>query len=109
MKHSFTVERGLPRALYLHPFEALACFLEQDVQSSIATCNQLINESRTILTGQVEKYEGVGNAFYVVIGPKVVSVSCEFDDKLFCEVETPFFVQQLTLWRDFCIAAGIAS
>lgn len=103
MKPNFAIENNLPRAIYDAPYESLGFFLEQDVQSSIGTCDHYLSEARACIAGRTEKYEGVGNAFYVLITPDVVEIVCEYEESLFCRLGTSAFVEQLEFWREFCI------
>jgi len=53
---------GYPRAELLNPNEALGTFLEQDIQGSKSTCEELLQNCEEVLTGIRNNWSWEGNA-----------------------------------------------
>jgi hypothetical protein len=64
----------------LHPL--IAAYLEQDVQGSTGTCQELISILDEIKEGRLREWSGTGNAHTVTIRPDIVVIHNEWDESL---------------------------
>ena len=89
-----------PRAEYAPPNEMLGWYLEQDVQSSPATCDELQSICTDVTSGAMERWEGVGNAHSILVEGENVTIRNEFDnDAEPCTVPIEEFQSALTQWK----------
>ena len=92
---------GYPRAEYQPPNEVLGWYLEQDVQSSPATCDELIRVCDEIIEGNRRDWQGIGNAHTVSIADSRVTVENEFSDSAQpCEVSIEDFKAAVLAWKE---------
>jgi uncharacterized protein YacL (UPF0231 family) len=91
---------GYPRVTVDPSLEALASFLEQDVQSSVNSSNELLS-----LIGRAERdgttWQGTGNAFTLTIRADGALLQCEFDEELSCCLPLADLHSALLAWRSF--------
>ncbi len=100
-KKFFFDKNNCPRAEYQPPNEILGWYLEQDVQSSPATCDEMLSVCSDVLSGQKESWEGVGNAHSIVINREAVVIENEFDESSGpCEVSIEELQTALKLWKE---------
>ena len=69
---------GFPRAEYSSPFQPLGWYLEQDVQGSTATCDEVLAICNDVINGEKNDWEGGGNAHTVSIEGNRVTIENEF-------------------------------
>jgi len=91
-----------PRAEVDTPHEVLGWFLEQDVQSSISWCRDLLKLVEHIESGRESPWEGTGNAHTLVLTGKGVRIENEYvDPPQSCELSLPEFKSALKKWLKF--------
>ncbi len=91
---------GVFRAIYPKEYQELGFYLEQDVQSSIAGCDELLSICNEILLGESPEWSGTGNAHTLTIKRSSVCIENEFvDDSIMCEVSLSDFQIALQDWR----------
>jgi uncharacterized protein YacL (UPF0231 family) len=87
----------LPKSL-----EALAWYLEQDLQKSMSCCDDMIKITESVEQGQLDSWKGTGNAHTVTINPKSVIIFNEFSDEVdSCSMATNEFKNAVLSWRNF--------
>lgn len=92
---------GYPRAEYQAPNEVLGWYLEQDVQSSPATCDELLHVCEEIVEGRRRDWQGSGNAHTVTIADSHVTIENEFSDSTeLCEVSIEDFKTAVLAWKE---------
>ncbi|MBX3417585.1 MAG: hypothetical protein KF851_08290 [Pirellulaceae bacterium] len=69
---------GFPRAEYSPPFQPLGWYLEQDVQGSTETCDEVLAICYDVMNGEKNDWEGGGNAHTVSIVGNRVTIENEF-------------------------------
>ena len=90
-----------PRAEYAPPNEMLGWYLEQDVQSSPTTCDELHSICIDVTSGDKGRWEGVGNAHSVLIEGENVTIENEFDDDAEpCTIPVKEFQNALKQWKE---------
>jgi uncharacterized protein YacL (UPF0231 family) len=100
-KH-FVDGNGFKRVEYDHPCELLGWYLEQEVQSSRATCAALQSECDAVLSGKKSEWQGTGNAHTVTIKNGNVVIENEFDeDAAPCKISIEEFKIALGEWNRF--------
>jgi len=92
---------GRNRAESPEGLEALAGFLEQDVQSSVTWCDELLSILQDIDHRVVPTWEGTGNTFTLTLDSRVASLQCEYDDGTCCCLAVSDFRAALQSWRSF--------
>ena len=65
---------GIPRAAVEPAHEPLAWFLEQDLQSNVAACDELLEHIKLIRSGQETEWEESGNAHVVSLTPQGATI-----------------------------------
>ena len=84
----------------------VGAFLEQDIQSSAESADELISFLDRIIAGSLQNWEATGNAFALVICREGVSIDCVWsDDK--CNVSLADFRESLVTWRKFISGRGV--
>jgi len=92
---------GYPRAEYQPPHEVLGWYLEQDVQNSPATCEELLRLSDEVINGNRPDWQGVGNAHTLSIKGNCVCIENEFSDSgTLCELSIEDFKTALLSWKE---------
>lgn len=77
----------------------IPCFLEDDVQGSVATCQELIDIVDAVRSGRLGEWEGTGNAHTVTITPGQVTIRCEFSDEFgIAHIPPAVFRECLEAW-----------
>jgi hypothetical protein len=74
----FIDEHGFPRAHFERPYEVLGYYLEQDVQSCIASCDTLIEICKQVESGLLASWSGTGNAHSIEILPDKVQIEKQY-------------------------------
>jgi|SRR5271163_805785 uncharacterized protein YacL (UPF0231 family) len=86
----------------LHPL--VGAYLEQDVQSDLAACDELIALIDDIVGGRRECWTGTGNAHTVIMKADGVSLINEYDDSLgIGHIPLDVFRKCIETWRE-CIS-----
>ena len=70
----------MPRCDAPAPNQALGYFLEQDIQSSLNSAAELIQQIDTISTGRTESWSGTGNAFNLELSKLGAEIECLWDE-----------------------------
>lgn len=69
---------GFPRAEYSSPFQPLGWYLEQDIQGSTKTCDEVLAICDEVINGVKNHWKGGGNAHTVSIDGNRVTIENEF-------------------------------
>jgi uncharacterized protein YacL (UPF0231 family) len=91
---------GFPRAEFSPPFQPLGCYLEQDVQGSIATCEEVLANCVDVINGEKNDWEGGGNAHTVSVERNRVTIENDFAETgqvLVISIED--FMSAVRLWK----------
>lgn len=100
----FIDDDGNPRAVAAPPKQALGWFLEDDVQGAPNSCRLILEEIERVERGEIDMWEGTGNAHTVTVRPDGVTIVNEFaDDSEPAEVSVDEFRVALTRWRDLIL------
>jgi uncharacterized protein YacL (UPF0231 family) len=84
----------------LHPL--IASFLEQDVQSSITSCDQYLQAIQSVCSGIVPEWIGIGNAHTLSIRRSEVTIENEWDDSFgIAHLSHSEMKKSLEMWREF--------
>lgn len=95
-------DHDFPRAEVETPYEVLGWFLEQDVQSSVSWCKELVGIIETIQCGRKARWEGTGNAHTLVLTQKRVRIENEYTDPpQSCELSLHDFENAILEWSTF--------
>lgn len=95
-------KNGYPRVSCPASLEVLGSYLEQDVQRSILSCDEIIQIIELVQQGKQESWEGTGNAHTITIGANTTTIFNEFSDTLDpCLMATNDFKSAIILWRKF--------
>lgn len=95
-------QHGYPRVDSAKSLEALGWFLEQDVQRSVSSCDEIIQIIESVQQGKLDFWEGTGNAHTVTIKPESVTIFNEFSDEITpCLITTSEFKDAVILWQEF--------
>ncbi|MEM9075141.1 MAG: hypothetical protein AAGE52_41975 [Myxococcota bacterium] len=100
LKVSFSEDRRL-RARIDPPLQALASYLEQDIQFSAEGAEQILTACANVLrTG--DEWEGSGNAFTVTSGTTSVRIECDYatGPGSSCVLTREDFVTAVQAWLD---------
>ncbi len=90
-----------PRAEYPPPFEMIGWYLEQDVQSSLSTCDELLRLCDDFCKGRRDEWQGTGNIHTVSIRDSRVQIENEFTDSAAsCVLSIDDFKTALLSWRE---------
>jgi uncharacterized protein YacL (UPF0231 family) len=88
-----------PRAEVDVPHAVLGWFLEQDVQSSLPWCRELVETIENIQAGRASHWEGTGNAHTLIMSGKGVRIDNEYvDPPQSCELSLPEFKRAVQAW-----------
>jgi hypothetical protein len=102
MKVEFRVDsRGFRRADPEHPYEPLGAFLEQDVQSSVNSCDELLGLIREAESARGELDCGTWNAHSIYLSSSGVRIENEFAPDCRCQLSLEDFRQAVLGWREF--------
>lgn len=71
---------GDPRARCNPPYELLGHFLESDVQSSIAFCEEILQILDQIDRSEITRWQQTGNAHTLFLEKKEVRIEAEYDE-----------------------------
>jgi uncharacterized protein YacL (UPF0231 family) len=74
-------ENGVYRAAFTGEMAIVGWFLEQDVQSSVQTCQSYIKSLEAVEKSQVEEWKATGNAFTIIAGTNQALIQSEFSDE----------------------------
>jgi uncharacterized protein YacL (UPF0231 family) len=95
-------KNGFPRVNCSVPLEVLGSYLEQDLQRSISSCDEIIQIIESIQQGKQDSWEGTGNAHTVTIEANSTKIFNEFSDTLDpCSMATDEFKNAIISWRKF--------
>ena len=93
---------NFPRAEVETPHEVLGWFLEQDVQSSIPWCRELVEIIENIQAGRDSHWEGTGNAHTLILTGKGVRIDNEYvDPPQSCDLSLHAFKRAVQEWLKF--------
>ncbi len=96
-----------PRAKYSSPNETLGWYLEEDVQSSLATCDELHSICKEVSSDAKKRWEGIGNAYSILIECGNVTIKNEFDDDVKpCTVSIKEFQNAIKQWKELLEESG---
>ena len=91
-----------PRAEVETPHKVLGWFLEQDVQSSISWCRELIELIEHIESGRESHWEGTGNAHTLILTGNGVRIENEYvDPPQSCALSLHAFKRAVKEWLKF--------
>lgn len=88
---------GFPRAEISPPCEPLASFLEQDIHSAGAA-EELIDMIRSVDAGEMDQWEGTGNAFTITLTPGSAHLENEYAPEEHCVVSSADLAIALRGW-----------
>jgi hypothetical protein len=73
---------GYPRCEVAPPYQAVGWFLEQDIQGSRGTANELLDEIEAVASGRQAGWSGTGNAFHLTLTPEGAEIECLWDEAM---------------------------
>ena len=74
-------EAGDPRARASRDREALARFLESDVQGSAASGLEILAAIEAVAEGRLREWTRTGNAYTLVLSPEGAAIEPDFDEE----------------------------
>jgi uncharacterized protein YacL (UPF0231 family) len=72
---------GDPRALCAPPCEAVAGFLESDIQGSTALGREILRAIERVRSGRLDAWETTGNAYTLSLTADGATIQSELDDE----------------------------
>ncbi len=91
---------GFPRAEYSSPLLPLGWYLEQDIQGSTATCDEVLAICDDVIYGVKNYWEGGGNAQTVSIDGNSVRIENEFaEPDQVLEISIEDFKSAVKSWK----------
>ena len=74
-------EAGDPRARAGRGREALAEFLESDIQGSTASGREILEAIDAVAEGRLPEWTRTGNAYTLVLAPEGAAIESDFEDE----------------------------
>jgi hypothetical protein len=78
----FRDAHGYPRCEAAPPHQVVGWFLEQDIQGSRRTADELLAEIEGIASGCQTGWSGTGNAFHLALTPAGAEIECLWDEAI---------------------------
>ncbi len=98
MIHIYTDPNGAKRVETYGSLDALASFLEQDVQSSTRFADEILSIVEELRRGDRSTWEATGNAHTVSLTRSTATIENEFTGES-CELDLATFAQAVSRWR----------
>lgn len=93
---------GYPRVDYSKSSEILGCYLEQDIQRCVLSCDETIQVIGLAQKEKLDSWKGTGNAHTVTITLESVIIFNEFSDEAYPYLRiTNDFKNAVISWRNF--------
>ena len=93
---------GFPRVEPNDVHPLVGWYLEQDIQQSPATCDELLAILDEVEGGKRSEWSGTGNAHTLTIKPEEVSIVNEWDENHSqAQIPLSLFRQCIEVWRVF--------
>ncbi|QVN14296.1 MULTISPECIES: hypothetical protein [Burkholderia] len=99
-------ERGFLHAEMAEGQKIVGDFLSGDVQGSVYAADEYINACLSVENGEVEKWEGTGNAHTVIIEKGGVEIFNEYTEESLRIIGIKTFRSYLEGWRRYLLEAG---
>lgn len=94
--------KGYPHAECSSSFEVLSWYLEEDIQSCVTSCNELIEAINNIQNGNDSFWEGTGNAHTLTLTSNSATIVNEFMDNISpCEIPLDELKEVIVKWLNF--------
>ncbi|RTZ98111.1 MAG: hypothetical protein DSY89_09975 [Deltaproteobacteria bacterium] len=94
-------DTGLLRARTADKDQALAVFLETDIQEDTALVAELLKQIKLLKKGKKKRYQSSGNAHTVTLTPKTATLESLYDDEApRYRLKLSHFQDVLTRWTD---------
>ena len=92
--------QGCPRAMADDlAYKSIVAYLEQDVQSSLVTVNDLLKSVSQVESGEIRNWQGTGNAHTVTLSSCEVEIENEFDDSQYLSISLDEYRKVLLSWK----------
>ncbi len=99
--HFHLDSRGHPRADFQPPNEVLGWYLEQDVQSCLASCDELLSACEEVVERKSTHWQATGNAHTIIITDTSVLIENEFSSRVqACKVSIKYFMASILGWKE---------
>jgi uncharacterized protein YacL (UPF0231 family) len=93
---------GYPRVDSPESIKILGWFLEQDIQRSINSCDEMLAIIDSVQQEKINYWTGTGNAHTISMTPELVTILNEFSDDVEpCSMKISEFKSAIILWRKF--------
>jgi hypothetical protein len=96
----FLDSHGFPRADFDEPTHVLGWYLEQDIQNSSSSCDEMLSICDSAALDPSMSWSGSGNAHTITVKGTRVIIENEFaDPPVSCELSTGQFRAALEAWK----------
>jgi uncharacterized protein YacL (UPF0231 family) len=100
--HFYRDSAGDPRARCRAPYELLGHFLESDVQSNIALCEEILAVLDRMGRDEITRWQQTGNAHTLFLGKKEARIEAEYDEMVApCRLTLDQLRGAVTRWSAF--------